>query len=104
MVFLYGEAIPEPDPRGNAIRDDSFLLVFNAGHEATTFTLPSEGYGARWVVEIDTAADVVTTDPLAPRQEIVAQPRSFVLLRSPREDEARPPAGAAQLATEPATS
>ncbi|WP_106818231.1 glycogen debranching protein GlgX [Janibacter massiliensis] len=100
MVFLYGEAIPEPDPRGNAIRDDSFLLVFNAGHEATTFTLPSDGYGARWVVEIDTAADVVAGDELAPGEEIVAQPRSFVLLRAPREDDVRPPAGAAQHAAE----
>ena len=29
-VFLNGDAISEPDPRGERIRDDSFLLLFNA--------------------------------------------------------------------------
>ena len=30
MVFLNGDAISEPDPRGERITDDSFLLLFNA--------------------------------------------------------------------------
>ena len=32
-VFLNGDAITEPGPRGERIRDDSFLLLFNAHHE-----------------------------------------------------------------------
>src|SRR6202012_4688234 len=28
-VFLNGEAITEPGPRGDTVRDDSFLLLFN---------------------------------------------------------------------------
>ncbi len=63
MVFLNGDAIPELDRRGQKIVDDSFLVVFNAHHEAITFTLPEEAYGAEWFLEIDTAgSDEATTD------------------------------------------
>ena len=37
--------ITEPGPRGEQITDDSFLLLFNAGHEDVTFTLPGRPYG-----------------------------------------------------------
>ena len=33
MVFLNGEAHPEPDPRGQRVVDDAFLVLFNAHHE-----------------------------------------------------------------------
>jgi glycogen operon protein len=45
MVFYNGDAIPEPDPRGQRQVDDSFLVVYNGHHEALPFTLPSEEYG-----------------------------------------------------------
>ncbi len=44
-VYLNGEGIPERDPLGARVVDDSFLLLFNAHHHATTFTLPSEATG-----------------------------------------------------------
>ena len=40
VVFLNGDAITEPGPRGEQIADDSFLLLINAHHEDMTFTLP----------------------------------------------------------------
>jgi isoamylase len=43
-VFLNGEAIPDPDPRGNRIVDDSFVLLFNAHFEPMQFVLPD----GRW--------------------------------------------------------
>jgi isoamylase len=46
-VFLNGDALPDPDQRVRRLRDDSFLLLFNAHHEELTFVLPGrEGGGA----------------------------------------------------------
>ncbi|WP_067831867.1 glycogen debranching protein GlgX [Actinomadura kijaniata] len=54
-VFLNGDAITEPDPRGRPVRDDSFLLLVNAGDAAIEFALPSPEYGERWEFALDTA-------------------------------------------------
>jgi isoamylase len=54
MVYLNGKAIPNRGPHGEAIVDDSFLLCFNAHHEAVTFLLPPASYGVRWRRVIDT--------------------------------------------------
>src|SRR6202522_1922821 len=54
-VFLNGDAISEPDPRGEKISDARFLLLFNAHSEPLTFTLPEAGFAAGWEVVIDTA-------------------------------------------------
>ncbi|MDQ3944729.1 MAG: glycogen debranching protein GlgX [Actinomycetota bacterium] len=53
-VFLNGDAIPDPDTRGDRIIDDSFLLCFNAHHEPLRFTVPKGDFGERWVVVLDT--------------------------------------------------
>jgi glycogen operon protein len=54
-MFLNGEEIPNPGPRGEDIEDDSFLLLFNAHHEDRTFMLPRRRFGARWTLELSTA-------------------------------------------------
>jgi isoamylase len=53
-VFLNGNAISEPGRRGERIRDDSFLLMFNAQDEPLPFTVPA-GHGRQWRVVVDTA-------------------------------------------------
>jgi isoamylase len=53
-VFLNGKAIPTPDAHGDPIVDDSFYILFNAHGEAIRFTLPTCGWGDRWVKAIDT--------------------------------------------------
>jgi hypothetical protein len=35
-VFLNGDAISEPDPRGERIGDESFLLLFNAAEHGSS--------------------------------------------------------------------
>ena len=55
MVFLNGDAITEPGPRGEPVRDDTFLILFSAHHEPVTFTLPGPKFGGRWAVTFDTA-------------------------------------------------
>jgi isoamylase len=62
-VFLNGDAIDEPDRRGEPIRGDSFLLLFNADDEDLTFTLPPARYGGQWIKVLDTA------DPGAPEAD-----------------------------------
>jgi glycogen operon protein len=59
MVFLNGEAIPEPDRRGERIVGDSFLVLYNPWHETVEFTLPEKAYGDDWRPRLDTADDQV---------------------------------------------
>src|ERR671910_583935 len=59
MVFLNGDAIPEPDRMGRRITDDHFLLLFNAHIEAIKFTVPPAKFGDEWTVRLNTATGVV---------------------------------------------
>src|SRR3569623_45466 len=47
-VFLNGEAIPEPNLRGERVVDDSFLLCFNAHKKPIEFTFPDSEYAQAW--------------------------------------------------------
>ena len=44
-MFLNGDAIVEPDEHGEPVRDDSFVLLFNAHNEDREFKLPSAADG-----------------------------------------------------------
>ncbi len=80
MVFLNGEAIREPDTRGERIVDDSFLVIFNGQPEELRFTLPDAEYGEEWHVVFDTAGRLDQDAVLAPGQSLSAESRSVVLL------------------------
>ncbi|HEY5249835.1 MAG TPA: glycogen debranching protein GlgX, partial [Dermatophilaceae bacterium] len=85
MVFLNGEAIPEPDTHGQRILDSNFLLLFNTHSDPVTFTLPPAEYGAGWRVQLDTTVADPTTvskqDWLAATSHAVAG-RSIVVLEA----------------------
>jgi len=53
-MFLNGQGIRARDRRGQPIEDVNFLLYFNAHDEGVDFELPSDEYGARWEVVVDT--------------------------------------------------
>jgi isoamylase len=55
-VFLNGDQISEPDSRGQRVRDDSFLLLFNASENDLKFAVPPARYGEQWTRVVDTAA------------------------------------------------
>ncbi len=94
MVFLNGQAIPSADSRGRRVLDDDFLVVFNADHQEDSFVLPQKEWGEHWVAEIDTGVDIVDVEWHQAGSELKVQPRSLIVLRSPRE--AAPlPSGAA---------
>lgn len=53
MVFLNGEGIVEPDPRGERIVDHSFLLCLNARHSPIELAVPPD-LGDEWTIVLDT--------------------------------------------------
>ena len=55
-VYLGGDLVRETDARGNQVRDDSFLVLFNAHHDAIEFRLPDYD-AAGWLVLVDTDRD-----------------------------------------------
>jgi isoamylase len=61
-VFLNGDEIPEPDPQGRRVVDDTFFIILNAYWEAIEFRLPGSRWGGRWSVELDNARADVTGD------------------------------------------
>ncbi|MGH3188993.1 MAG: glycogen debranching protein GlgX [Streptosporangiaceae bacterium] len=83
-VFVNGEAISEPDPRGETITDAKFLLLFNAHSQPRTFTLPEARLAAGWQVVIDTAEQGLTVAPpvLTPKSELEVSGRTVIVLRS----------------------
>jgi glycogen operon protein len=52
---LSGDSLTEIDADGNPVRDDTFLLLLNAGPKALQFTLPPHGAGHLWAGVVDTA-------------------------------------------------
>jgi isoamylase len=83
-VFLNGAAITEPDPRGDPVTDMKFLLMFNAGAEPITFTLPEAKLGADWEVVIDTTSEdgLGDAEGFVPKTKIEVAGRGVVVLRS----------------------
>ncbi|ORV47695.1 glycogen debranching enzyme [Mycobacterium europaeum] len=59
-VFLNGHGIPDRDPRGQRVLDDSFLLCFNAHYEPIEFTLPAKEFGAAWQLVVFTGPEEET--------------------------------------------
>jgi isoamylase len=82
IVFLNGDAITEPGPRGERVSDDSFLLLFNAYHDELDFALPERAYGEAWEAVIDTAdPDVGDRTPHRAGEKLRRSARSLLVLR-----------------------
>ncbi|WP_124343121.1 glycogen debranching protein GlgX [Cellulomonas algicola] len=83
MVFLNGDAIAEPDMRGEEIVDDSFLVLFNGEPEAETFVVPSHRYGDSWTAVFDTDSQVAPGETLDAGQDVTLAHHSVVVLTRP---------------------
>ena len=77
--------------------DDDFLIIFNAGADDATFTLPTGAWGGTWSIEVDTGADVVDGECQGAGSALPVGGRSIVVLRSRREEPVVP-AGASPTA------
>jgi isoamylase len=82
-VRLAGDRIEEKDHLGNAIRDDTFLILINAHHEAIHFALPEHPSGIQWQLVLDTTQDVIPArvPPTAEENRYDLQGRSLVVLQ-----------------------
>jgi isoamylase len=81
-MFLNGEEIATPDRQGRPVVDDSFVLLFNAGHEDVEFTLPPGRFGATWACELRTDdVDCQGDEHFEAGQTLTVVSRSTVLLR-----------------------
>ncbi len=82
VMFLNGDAIPEPDARGQRVVDDSFLLCFNAHDEQLDFVAPAGDYASQWEAELNTAEATGAADLVVNAGEKIAVPgRSLLVLR-----------------------
>ena len=82
-VFLNGEGIDSPDPRGERVVDDSFYLLFNAHYEPLPFTLPKNGWGKEWLLVLDTASPALEEEEhhYKAGDEVPVESRSLKVLR-----------------------
>jgi isoamylase len=82
-VFLNGGALRYPGVHGEEIRDDSWLLIFNAEADEVTFRLPSRRFGKRWELELSTAEPDLEAGAfqVIARGELVAPSRSVTMLK-----------------------
>ncbi|MBW3639087.1 MAG: glycogen debranching protein GlgX, partial [Actinobacteria bacterium] len=56
-MYLNGSGIGSPDPQGERVVDDSFLVVLHLGAQAASFRLPGAAWGAAYDVVLDTAEE-----------------------------------------------
>jgi glycogen operon protein len=78
-VFLNGDELRTQTRSGEEVRDDSFLLLFNAHFEDLSFRLPARRFGTRWEQVLATGG--VEADRLAPGAAVRVEARSIVVLR-----------------------
>jgi glycogen operon protein len=84
-VFLNGSAISEPDPRGDRVTDRKFLLLFNAGPDPITFTIPEARLGTDWEIVIDTEnprGEPQDETGFLPKTKVEVARHAIVVLRS----------------------
>ncbi len=55
-ALVNGDATDDTDERGRRIRDDTMLLLTNAGDDDVRFTLPAVGHEGQWAQLVDTAS------------------------------------------------
>lgn len=84
MVYLNGQAIPEPDERGVTIIDDDVLLIFNASSNGVDFTLPKSQSSCQWELALYSdpvlAQELNNNLVLAPGSTLTLSDRSTVVL------------------------
>ncbi len=79
-LMLNGKTLGVSDDEGNAVVDDSFLILINAYHEGVEFTLPKPPNGSPWgfVMKTENIDDPFAHEKLG--ETIIVGGRSLVLL------------------------
>ncbi len=87
-VFLNGQGIATPGPRGERIVDDSFYLVLNASDQGLDVTMPTRCGDGPWRVVLDTRYGFFDEDDqeeIKSGEDLAVGARTVVLLQRPEE-------------------
>lgn len=79
MIFLNGDGIQEPDPRGNKVVDDDLLIAFNASADDLEFVVPQSPVDKTWHAVLSSDASIEDVD-LVPGDTFVVPARSVRVL------------------------
>jgi glycogen operon protein len=87
-IYLNGSDAPDHAADGALLLDDDFLVLVNAWWEPLGFTIPAARPEQIWQAEIDSydPGRPAGTSPLHVGDQLTVDPRSIVVLRSPRAD------------------
>ena len=80
-IFLNGEEISSPTPRGERVVDDSFIVLVNAHFDAVDVVLPARRFGSQWTVELSSALPEGLGTTYASREKVRVESCGLVLLR-----------------------
>ena len=78
-IFLNGDELGAETRAGEEVRDDSFLVLFNAFFEEITFRLPARRFGTHWELVLSTG-NCACERPV-PGADVVVESRSLALFR-----------------------
>lgn len=82
-VFLNGRGIHHLGPKGEAIIDSNFYVIFNAHDQPLDYILPEKIYSKEWTKVLDTCDNKAEEQTLHESEKISVQGRSIVLLQHP---------------------
>jgi glycogen operon protein len=78
-VFLNGDELNTQTRTGDDLRDDTFLLLFNAFFEDISFRLPARRFGTHW--ELVLATGRCESEANVPGAEVAVEARSLAVFR-----------------------
>ncbi|HVC88082.1 MAG TPA: glycogen debranching protein GlgX [Gaiellaceae bacterium] len=78
-VFLNGDELRTETRHGEEVRDDSFLLLFNAHFEEIAFRLPARRFGTHWEPLLATGR--CECDRYVPGADVLVESRSLAVFR-----------------------
>jgi glycogen operon protein len=78
-VFLNGDELNTQTATGDEVRDDTFLMLFNAHFEDISFRLPARRFGTRWELVLTTGR--CESERFAPGADVEVEARSIAVFR-----------------------
>jgi isoamylase len=78
-VFLNGDELNTQTATGEEVRDDTFLMLFNAHFEDIAFRLPARRFGTRWDLVLSTGR--CESERFAPGADAEVEARSIAVFR-----------------------
>jgi glycogen operon protein len=80
-MFLNGAPLRSPGPRGEQVRDTSFMIWLNAGGDDVQLVLPDNQWVHHGEVVLSTNADVALGTPVVAGSSLELQAHSVLVLR-----------------------